>query len=39
MNIQFIKASPTQNVTILALTQVPRAIQPNMRGSINEISP
>ena len=30
MDIQFIKASPTQNVTILALTQVPRAIQPEI---------
>lgn len=34
MDIQFIKASPTQNVTILVLTQVPRAIQPEIAAQL-----
>lgn len=34
MDIQFIKTSPTQNVTILVLTQVPRASQPEIAAQL-----
>lgn len=34
MEIQFVKTSPTQNVTILALTQVPREAQPKIAARL-----